>query len=87
MSHWMFCCKDVSQKVSQSMDDSLPFHHRMAIRMHLMMCRYCARCRRQLLTLREMSRHVDDDQCTPERISTLSQETKERIKAAIRSLL
>jgi hypothetical protein len=42
MNHWMFRCKDVSQKVSLSMDMSLPLHHRLAIRVHLVMCRYCA---------------------------------------------
>ena len=34
MKHWMFRCKDVSQKVSQSMDDPLPYYQRMAIRIH-----------------------------------------------------
>lgn len=40
MKLWMFRCQDVSQKVSQSMDASLPLSHRLAVRMHLMMCRY-----------------------------------------------
>ena len=68
------------------MDDSLPFHHRIAVRTHLLMCRYCARVRRQLLMLRKMSRYVDSDQSITETTSTLSQETKERIKAILRSL-
>ena len=86
MSHWMFRCEDVSQKVSRSMDDRLPFHHRMAVRIHLLMCRYCARFRRQLITLRKMSRYVDSDQSSGEALSRLSQETKDRIRAAIHSL-
>jgi len=85
MKHWMFRCSDVSQKVSQSLDVSLPFHHRLAVRMHLLMCRYCARFRRQLIMLREMSRHVDDDPSTKTAIATLSKETKERIKKALRT--
>lgn len=86
MTHWMFRCEDVSRKVSRSMDDTLPFHHRMAVRIHLLMCRYCARFRRQLITLRKMSRYVDSDQSGGEAIASLSQETKERIRAAIHSL-
>lgn len=86
MKHWMFRCKDVSQKVSQSLDASLPFHHRLAVRMHLMMCRYCARFRRQLIMLRKVSRHMDDEPSTDRTTATLSNETKERIRKAIRAL-
>ena len=84
MRHWMFRCNDVSQKVSQSLDASLPFHHRMAVRMHLLMCRYCARFRRQLIMLRKVSRHMDYEPSMDETTATLSHETKERIKKALR---
>ena len=53
MNHWMFRCNDVSQKVSQSMDDDLPLHQRMAIWIHLLMCRYCLRFRNQMKQLRK----------------------------------
>jgi hypothetical protein len=86
MKHWMFRCKDVSQKVSQSMDASLPYHHHLAIRVHLLMCRYCSRFRRQLLMLRKMSRYVDSDPSGGEMTSELSIETKERIKERLRAL-
>lgn len=86
MKHWMFCCKDVSQKISQSMDVQLPFHYHMAVRIHLWMCRYCARFRRQLIMLKKMSRHTDDAPINTQSPNTLSRETKERIKAALRSL-
>jgi hypothetical protein len=86
MKHWMFQCKDVSQKVSQSMDDPLPYYQRMAIRIHLLMCRYCSLFRRQLIMLRIMSLHVDSDQPSTETTSKLSQETKRRIKKKLRSL-
>jgi len=84
MKHWMFHCNDVSQKVSQSLDASLPFHHRVAVRMHLLMCRYCARFRQQLIMLRKASRHTDDEPSMDETTATLSNETKERIKKALR---
>jgi len=86
MNHWMFRCKDVTRKVSQSMDTRLPFFHRVAIRIHLSMCRYCARFRRQLIMLREMSRHVEGTRPTIEMPDKLSKESKERIKKALRSL-
>ena len=33
------------------MDRNLPFHYRMFIRIHLMMCKYCARFNHQLMML------------------------------------
>ncbi len=85
MKHWMFRCKDVSQRVSLSLDASLPLHQRLAVRMHLMMCRYCARFRRQLIMLRKASRLMDDEPSTDETTPTLSDETRERIKKALRA--
>ncbi len=87
MNHWMFRCKDVSQKVSLSMDVALPMHHRLAIRFHLLMCRYCARFRRQLMMLRTASRQPDSDPPpTDPTAATLSDATRKRIKKALRSL-
>ncbi len=82
----MFRCKDVSQKISQSMDSALPIHHRMAIRFHLMMCRHCARFRRQLVMLRKMAGHMEGHQLTGEMDETLSEAAKSRIKETLRSL-
>ncbi len=86
MTHWMFRCQeDVSRKVSHSMDAPLPVHQRMAIRIHMMMCRYCARFRRQLIMLRKMSRLEDPGRPTDETPATLSEDAKRRIKEKLRS--
>lgn len=87
MKHWMFRCQEVSQKVSASMDAALPLHHRMAIRFHLMMCRYCARFRRQLILLRKICRHVDAEPADEQATARLSSEAKARIKERLRSLV
>jgi hypothetical protein len=86
MTHWMFCCKAVSEKVSRSMDAPLPFHHRMAVGMHLLMCRYCARFRRQLFMLRKMSRHIEDEGYSIKTTIRLSKDSKVRMKKMLRSL-
>lgn len=68
------------------MDATLPLQQRLAIRFHLLMCRYCARFRRQLIMLRMLSRDSDSDRSPDKSASaTLSNETKERIKKAIHS--
>jgi hypothetical protein len=85
MKHWMFCCKDVSKKISESMDRNLPFHHRMFIRIHLMMCKYCARFKQQLLMLRKLSRleTTSDEDKTPPIV--LSMEARKRIKKSLKT--
>ncbi len=87
MNHWMFRCQDVSKMVSRSMDVRLPLHHRLAVWMHLLICRYCALFRRQLIMLRKMSRHIDGDPAITACTDKLSDEARERIKKTMRSRL
>ncbi len=68
------------------MDGQLPFHHHMAIRMHLLMCRYCARFYNQLHLMRKMGRHTDTDLTHCDLPAKLSPEAKERIKETLHSL-
>ena len=58
----------------------------MAIWMHLLMCRYCARFRRQLIMLRKISRQMDDEPSTTRTHPTFSNEAKARIKKVLRSV-
>jgi len=85
MKHWMFCCKDVSQKFSESLDRKLPFHHRMLIRIHMLMCEFCSRFRRQLLLLRKISRSDKILDISQDFSAGLSQQARERIKAALKA--
>lgn len=87
MKLWMFRCREVSQKASQSMDMTLPLGQRMAIRIHLVFCRYCLRFYRQLRLLRTLSRMDTPDPSAAEAPETLSEETKLRIKEKLRSSL
>jgi hypothetical protein len=66
------------------MDTPLPLRHRLAIWIHLMMCRYCMRFYRQLRILKKMSGAEDMDTPTGETPESLSEETKTRIKEKLR---
>ena len=79
MGAWFLRCRDVSRKVSQGMDASLPLHQRLAVRMHLAMCRHCSRFKRQLIALRKLSRQTED----PTPSEGLSPEAKKRITKAL----
>jgi len=84
MDHWMFHCNEVTQKVSESMDRKLPMHQRVLLRMHLMMCKYCSRFRRQLQVIRNAAR-LDDFPFEPfDSENRLSMDAKFRIKQALK---
>ncbi|MDP2644941.1 MAG: hypothetical protein Q8P24_08375 [Desulfobacterales bacterium] len=67
------------------MDHRLPLYQRMLIRMHLLMCRYCARFRRQLMFLRDLcrSRHLNEH--FPDASVAMPPEVRERIRQAVKS--
>ena len=83
----MLSCKDVTQLISRSMDHSLPIGKRTGVRVHLLMCKFCARYERQLLLIRETVRRIVAMEETPgERPGeTLSEEAKERIRKSLRN--
>ena len=85
MNHWMFNCKDVSLKVSESLDRKLPLSQRMMIRFHMMMCRYCARFQKQLLLVRQMARYAQPMESTSEDSVKLPEDARARLKQTLKS--
>ena len=83
----MLSCKDVTRLISESMDHSLPLGKRIGVRVHLLICRFCERYKRQLLLIRETVRRLV---ATPggaggSSAETLSEEARERIRKSLRS--
>ena len=70
--------------VSESMDRKIPFHRRILIATHLLMCKYCYRFKKQLLILRLALSLEDIPEDVLDRPFSLSKETRERIKQAMR---
>jgi hypothetical protein len=83
----MLSCRDVTQLISRSMDTSLPLGKRVGVRIHLLICRFCARYEKQLLLIRETVRSLVAAEGTSGERSTeaLSEEARERIRKALRS--
>ena len=79
MIHWMFNCREVSRKVSESMDRSLPLSQRMMIRFHFAMCKYCARLQKQLLSMRKALRAEQTPPAVEGATESLSQDARERL--------
>ncbi len=81
----MLSCKQVSELVSHSLDQPLPLGRRIAVRIHLFMCKVCSTYQRQLRFLqratRDLPEHVDDSHAA----HTLPEEAKQRIRAALKA--
>jgi hypothetical protein len=83
----MLSCKDVTRLISESMDHSLPLGKRIGVRVHLLICRFCERYKRQLLLVRETARRIAAAEDRPGEPSgeILPEEAKVRIRQAIRN--
>jgi hypothetical protein len=85
MNHWMFKCKEVTRMVSESLDRKLPLYQRIGVKIHLLMCKFCSRFKKQLLFLRETIRlHVERGNDT-ELSTKLPPEARERIRKSIQN--
>lgn len=76
----MLSCKEVSLKVSESLDRKLSMRERFGMKMHLLLCKYCRRVVRQMELLRLVSRRwlSAEEKSDPER-ETLPEKAGERI--------
>ncbi|MDZ7594297.1 MAG: zf-HC2 domain-containing protein [Thiobacillus sp.] len=52
----MATCRETSELASRAMDERLPFADRLAMRMHLALCKNCARFNQQLQEMRRLFR-------------------------------
>jgi len=78
----MLSCKEVTRLVSEGMDRRLSLGRRIAVRIHLVMCKFCSRYRRQILLMREVARHYTEEVEPSEPFASvyLSAETRKKIK-------
>ncbi len=69
----MLSCRDVHDLASAHIDRELPWRRRMAVRLHLAMCKHCRRLMRQLrATVAVLGRVKDaDPPVSPEREAAL----------------
>lgn len=80
----MLNCKQTSQLVSQSLDRRLTLQERFAVRVHLLICKYCRRFSRQLMAMRvglqRMTQSVEENTTLH-----MPSESKARIAKALES--
>ena len=76
----MLNCNDISKLISRSMDERLAWHQRLAIRTHLLYCKWCRRFSAQTKTMRAVTAQYADhlagtfeDRLTPEQRAQILQ--------------
>ena len=79
----MLSCKEVSLLLSKACDRKLAWRERLAVRLHLLYCRGCARVERQLQFLRIAGRRLAQPDSLPGG-AALSATARNRIRAALR---
>jgi len=73
---WTITCKETTELASRAMDERLPLSERMALRLHLAMCKNCARFAQQL---QEMRRQFRFETAASDDTPGLAQDARQRI--------
>ena len=83
----MLNCRDATKRISESLDKPLPVFARMELKLHLWMCRFCARFEKQMLFLRVIFKRYEKqtqaESDLPPDFPRLSPEAAERLKNAL----
>ena len=82
----MLNCRQVTRLVSQAMDVKLPWHQRLAVRIHLLYCVWCRRYAAQLQFLRKATRELAGG-TNPAGPEVLSNEAKAQIQGRLAQAL
>ena len=80
----MLSCREAVRLISEGMDRSLPIWNRVGLRLHVLICTWCERYRRQLIFIRRAIRQQPDRLMEQEPSAGLSPDARERFKRAIR---
>ena len=80
-------CRDASILLTQASDHELNTAEKIALRMHVLICRHCRMFKKQLSILNKLfSRFSSTDFCDSQCMGCLSDEKKEEIKEKLSDL-
>jgi hypothetical protein len=78
-------CQDTARMLSDAMDRPLSLRQRLDIKLHLMICTWCARYEKQLRFIRDVLHRQAEglEHANPPLAASLSSDARERIKRAL----
>ncbi len=77
-------CKEVSERVSRSLDEKLTLKERIGVWIHLSMCGICSLYKKQLDLMNHMFKKVAAEDGSEQPFFTMSDKAKETIKKAVK---
>lgn len=81
---WMPTCRETTELASRAMDARLSFADRMALRLHLAICKNCAQFNAQLQEMRRLFRM---EACDSDDTASLAPEARQRIATKLQKKL
>lgn len=75
-------CKQAARSVAESLEHPLPFHRRMGLSLHLMMCAACRQYRKQVIGLNRLVRRQVREASGP--VVDLDAATRDRLLERLR---
>ena len=82
----MMNCRQATRLVSQGMDTKLPWHQRLAVRIHLLYCVWCRRYASQLQILRKAAKQLPKGELDAS-AHRLSDDAKKRMRTRLNEAL
>lgn len=84
MFKMMPTCKEVSERVSRSLDEKLTLRERIGVWMHLSMCGLCSMYNKQLDLMNRMFKSMPAQDSKEQPFFSLSEEARENMKKAVK---
>ena len=82
----MLNCRQATRLISQSMDTELPWHRRLAMRVHLLYCVWCRRYAAQLKFLRSAAKQLPSEGSVSAS-QKLSEEAKQQMRERLQNAM
>jgi len=85
----MLNCRQATRLISQSLDAKIPWHQRLAMKVHLLCCVWCRRYAAQLKFLRRATRELPPEalDAAPQKLSIVEKEQMSaRLQESVKKL-
>ena len=76
----MLTCKEAAELISRSLDEKLPIWRRLSLWLHVTLCRFCRRYRRDLHQIHRAVGSAPDGELPADSGHHLSDEARDRIR-------
>jgi len=80
MDRWMPSCREVAQRLTEGGFEKLPWHRRLPVRMHLLMCEHCRRVARQIVLINQALQRIWMETPDPSTLDDVKRRILDRLR-------